>query len=140
MQVQEVISMLRWVNETDPRVMFNDAAVEVWLYALRPTDPAVAKQAILEHYKANEGIAASPAAISKRARNIATSREAGNRAAAIDPPAQPVKHPLSWRARNPELWDQLFEEGRRQGNEERRRATEARQGPTEETHNEWMAA
>jgi hypothetical protein len=99
MQVQEVISMLRWVNETDPRVMFNDAAVEVWLYALRPTDAAVAKQAILEHYKANEGIAASPAAISKRARNIAASREAGQRA--IEAPAQPVKHPLSWRQRNP---------------------------------------
>jgi hypothetical protein len=138
MQVQEVISMLRWVNETDPRVMFNDAAVEVWLYALRPTDAAVAKQAILEHYKANEGIAASPAAISKRARNIAASREAGQRA--IESPAQTVKHPLSWRARNPDEWDRLFEEGRRQGNEERRRATEARQGPSEPDHADWMAA
>ena len=138
MQVQEVISMLRWVNETDPRVMFNDAAVEVWLYSLRTVEPAVAKQAILEHYKANEGIAASPGAISKRARNIAASREAGQRA--IEPPTQPVKHPLSWRARNPELWDQLFEEGRRQGNEERRRNTEARQGASEPDHSDWMAA
>jgi hypothetical protein len=139
MQVQEVISMLRWVNETDPRVMFNDAAVEVWLYALRPTDAAVAKQAILEHYKANEGIAASPAAISKRARNIAASREAGQRA--IEAPAQPVKHPLSWRQRNPELWDQLFEQGRQQGNEDRRRVTEARKGSTgEDDHSGWMAA
>ena len=138
MQVQEVISMLRWVNETDPRVMFTDAAVEVWHYALRTVDPAVAKQAILEHYKQHESIAATPGAISKRAGYIKSSREAGQRA--IEVPAQPVKHPLSWRARNPELWDQLFEEGRRQGNEERRLATERRQGSKEETHNDWMAA
>jgi hypothetical protein len=53
----------------------------------------------------------------------------------------PVKHPLSWRKRNPELWDQLFEEGRRQGNEERRKATEARQAvQTEPGHDDWMAA
>ena len=130
--------MLRWVSETDPRVMFTDAAVEVWHYALRTVDPAVAKQAILEHYKQHESIAATPGAISKRAGYIKSSREAGQRA--IDQPAQPVKHPLSWRARNPELWDQLFEEGRRQGNEERRRATEARNGAQEETHTDWMAA
>ena len=138
MQVQEVISMLRWVSETDPRVMFTDAAVEVWHYALRTVDPAVAKQAILEHYKQHESIAATPGAISKRAGYIKSSREAGQRA--IDQPAQPVKHPLSWRARNPELWDQLFEEGRRQGNEERRLATERRNGNQEPDHTSWMAA
>jgi hypothetical protein len=138
MQVQEVISMLRWVNETDPRVMFTDAAVEVWHYALRTVDPAVAKQAILEHYKQHESIAATPGAISKRAGYIKSSREAGQRA--IEAPAQPVKHPLSWRARNPELWDQLFEEGRRQGNEERRLATERRDGNQEPDHTEWPAA
>jgi hypothetical protein len=140
MQVQEVISMLRWVNETDPRVMFNDAAVEVWLYALRPTDAAVAKQAILEHYKANEGIAASPGAISKRARNIAASREAGQRA--IEATPKPMKTEADYRRKireTPEFMA-LFEEGRRQGNEERRRATEARQGPPEPDHSGWMAA
>jgi len=136
MQVQEVISMLRWVNETDPRVMFTDAAVEVWHYALRTVDPAVAKQAILEHYKQHESIAATPGAISKRSGYIKSSREAGQRA--IEAPAQPVKHPLSWRARNPELWDQLFEEGRRRGNEERRQATERRQG--NQGRDEWAAA
>ena len=136
MQVQEAISMLRWVNETDPRVMFTDAAVEVWHYALRTVDPAVAKQAILEHYKQHESIAATPGAISKRSGYIKSSREAGQRA--IEAPAQPVKHPLSWRARNPELWDQLFEEGRRQGNEERRQATERRNG--NQDRDEWAAA
>ena len=138
MQIEQVVSMLRWVNETDPRVQFNEAAVEVWHYSLRTVDASVAKQAVLEHYKAHESIAASPGAISKRAANIKASRDAGQRA--IDAAPWPVKTDLSWRARNPELWDQLFEEGRRQGNEERRRATEARNGAQEETHADWMAA
>jgi hypothetical protein len=138
MDHKQTIAMLTWINQVDPRVMLNQAAAETWAYSLRSVDPAVAKQAVLEHYKANESIAASPGAISKRAANIKASREAGQRA--IEAPAQPVKHPLSWRARNPELWDQLFEEGRRQGNEERRRATEAREGNQEPEHTDWMAA
>ena len=137
MDYKQTIAMLTWINQVDPRVMLNDAAVDVWSYSLRAVEPAVAKQVVLEHYKANESIAASPGAISKRASNIKASREAGQRA--IEPAPQPVKHPLSWRARNPELWDQLFEEGRRQGNEERRLATEAR-SLKEPEHTEWFAA
>ena len=135
---KQTIAMLTWINQVDPRVMLNQAAAETWAYSLRSVDPAVAKQAVLEHYKANESIAASPGAISKRAANIKTSRDAGQRAGQIEPPAQPVKHPLSWRARNPELWDQLFEEGRRQGNAERAKASQHRR--PEETHDGWMAA
>lgn len=139
MNTEQIVKMLRWVNEVDPRVMFNEPAVETWAYAMRNADAGVAKQAVLEHYKANEGIAASPAAISKRARNIATAREAGNRAIALEP-ATPVAHPLSWRKRNPELWDELFEQGRIEANEERRRATEARVGAQEPDTSGWMAA
>ena len=138
MDYKQTIAMLTWINQVDPRVMLNEASVDVWAYSLRSVEPAVAKQAVLEHYKAHDGIAASPGAISKRATNIRASREAGQRA--IDAAPAPVKHPLSWRARNPELWDQLFEEGRRRANEERRRATEAREGTQEEAHNDWMAA
>lgn len=138
MDHKQTIAMLTWINQVDPRVMLNQAAAETWAYALRSVEPAVAKQAVLEHYKANESIAASPGAISKRAANIKNSREAGQRA--IEPTPEPVKHPLSWRARNPELWDQLFEEGRRQGNAERQAATERRNGNQEETHDGWMAA
>lgn len=140
MQVQEVVQMLRWVNEQDPRVQFNESAVEMWHYALRSVDASVAKQAVLEHVKAHEAIPVSPAAISKRAGHIKSSRDAGQRAGAIEPPRNQVRHPLSWRARNPELWDQLFEEGRRQGNAERAKATQHRQGPAEDDHTDWMAA
>jgi len=124
MDHKQTIAMLTWVNQVDPRVMLNEANVDVWAYSMRSVDPAVAKQAVLEHYKANESIAASPGAISKRAANIKASREAGQRA--IEPPRNQVKHPMSWRSRNPDEWDRLFEAGRQQANEERRIATERR--------------
>jgi hypothetical protein len=139
MQVQEVISMLRWINEGDPTVQFNESAVEQWHYALRTVDAAVAKQAVLEHVKQHESIRVTPAAISKRAGYIKTSRDAGQRAIEANP-KQSTRHPLSWRSRNPEEWDRLFEGGRRQGNEERRQATERRNGSHEETHADWFAA
>lgn len=138
MQIQETITFLRWLCEHEYRIQYSDAAVEVWHYSLRSVDPAVAKQAVLEHYKANEAVVATPGGIAKRAGYIKTAREAGQRAGQIEPPAQPVKHPLSWRARNPELWDQLFDEGRRQGNAERAKASQHRR--PEETHDGWMAA
>lgn len=112
MDHKQTIAMLTWINQTDPRVMLNEAAVEVWAYSMQHIDTADAKQAILEHYKANESIAASPGAISKRAHNIRNSREA--KAKALEPPAPAFKHPNSWRARNPEEWDRLVEVGRQE--------------------------
>ena len=112
MDHKQTIAMLTWINQVDPRVMLNEAAVDVWAYAMSNIPGDVAKQAVLEHYKANESIAASPGVISKRAANIKNSREA--KAQALEPPAAPFKHPMSWRARNPEEWDRLFEQGRQE--------------------------
>jgi hypothetical protein len=123
---KQTIAMLTWINQVDPRVMLNEAAAETWAYAMRMVPADVAKQAVLEHYKAHENIAATPGAISKRAGNIKASREAGQRA--IEAAPKPVRHPLSWRSRNPELWDQLFEQGRAEGNAKRKAATERREG------------
>jgi len=112
MDHKQTIAMLTWINQVDPRVMLNEANVDVWAYAMSNVPPDIAKQAVLEHYKANENIAASPGAISKRAQNIRNSREA--KQAALEPPAAPFKHPMSWRARNPEEWDRLMEQGRQE--------------------------
>ncbi|WP_426940292.1 hypothetical protein [Pseudarthrobacter sp. S6] len=111
MDHKQTIAMLTWINQVDPRVMLNEANVDVWAYAMTNTAPDVAKQAVLEHYKANESIAASPGAISKRAANIKNSREAKTNALEALPP---IKHPNSWRSRNPAEWDRLFEEGQEQ--------------------------
>jgi len=117
MDHKQTIAMLTWVNQVDPRVMLNEANVEVWAYAMRNTPADVAKQAVLEHYKANESIAASPGAISKRSANIKTSREAGERAMSIEAAVPEVTTPMYWRQRNPEEWDRLMAVGA----EERRR-------------------
>lgn len=110
MDHKQTIAMLTWINQVDPRVMLNEAAAETWAYAMRTVPTDVAKQAVLEHYKAHENIAASPGAISKRAANIKTSRDAKTRALADKPAA--YRDPNSWRNRNPAEWDRLFEEGR----------------------------
>lgn len=110
MDHKQTIAMLTWINQVDPRVMLNEAAAETWAYAMSNVPADVAKQAVLEHYKAHEQFAASPGAISKRASNIKTSREAKQNA--LEPPQPAYKHPMSWRARNPEEWDRLFEQGR----------------------------
>lgn len=112
MDHKQVIAMLTWINQVDPRVMLNEAAAETWAYAMRTIPPNVAKQAVLEHYKAHENIAASPGAISKRATNIKTSLDAKTRALADKPAA--YRDPNSWRARNPAEWDRLVEQGRQE--------------------------
>ena len=114
MDHKQTIAMLTWINQVDPRVMLNEAAAETWAYSMAPIETDEAKQAILEHYKANESIAASPSAIRKRALNIRSSRAAGQSAITAKPAAP--KHPMAWRSRNPEEWDRLFEQGRAEGN------------------------
>lgn len=140
MNLIETTKLIIWVNQFDPYVQANDAARDIWAHSMKPLKYNEAEEAIVQHYRANPGVKAEPGAILKRALQIRSSREAIDSATAIEAP-MPVKHPLSWRKRNPELWDRLFEEGRRQGNEERRLATEARQrAESEENHDDWMAA
>ena len=132
MQIQETITFLRWLCEHEYRIQYSDAAVEVWQYSLRSVEPAVAKQAVLEHYKANDAVVATPGGIAKRAGHIKTSRDAGQRA--IDASPRPVKTEADYRRKireTPEFMA-LLEEGRRLCNEERRRATEQRDGNTPE--------
>jgi hypothetical protein len=111
MDHKQTIAMLTWINQVDPRVMLNEANVEVWAYSMQSYPVDIAKQAVLEHYKAHENIGATPGAISKRAGNIRTSREARQSAIEALPPA---RDPNSWRSRNPEEWDRLLEVGRQQ--------------------------
>jgi hypothetical protein len=112
------MSFLRWLCEHEYRIQYSDAAVEVWHYSLRNVDAAVAKQAVLEHYKANEAVTATPGGIAKRAGYIQSARDGFNRAAAIEPSPTPQQQNAqdgarfkSWRQRNPEEWARLMEQG-----------------------------
>lgn len=144
MNLMETTKLIIWVNQFDPFVQANDAAADIWLHSMSPLRYEEAEEAIVQHYRQNPGVKAEPGAILKRALQIRGSRDAGH--SAVEAPkrreleASDGKIKLSWRQRNPEEWDRLFEEGRRSGNEERRRATEARNGAQEETHTDWMAA
>jgi len=121
MDLNETVHMLRYVNNFDARVQFNEPSVEMWQKILAPVTPAEARQAIEEHYTQNDGTAASAAGIRKRALNVRERWAAKQRALTAQPATTTIKNPNSFRARNPELWDQLFEQGRKEANEERAR-------------------
>lgn len=109
MNLEETNYFLGWLSGHDSRVSNGVAAVEVWQASLSGATAAEAKQAILDHYRGNEAVMATPGGIRKRTQTLRTTAEAQTRALTA---AAPIKHPNSWRARNPEEWDRLFEEGR----------------------------
>ena len=111
MNAEETVLLLTWLNQHDPRVQLTAAGRDIWEYSLKPYTTEETRQAILEHYKANDSVAASPGGIAKRAGNVRTQREAKQNAIEALPPA---RHPNSWRSRNPEEWDRLLEVGRQQ--------------------------
>lgn len=108
MNAEETVLLLTWVNQHDPRVQLNAASRDIWAYSLEPFTPAEARQAILDHYRLNDSTPVTPGAIRKRTQTQRTTTEAQNRAITATPT---IKHPNTFRARNPELWDQLIQQG-----------------------------
>ena len=109
MDNREVVAMLTWINQVDPRVMLNEASVETWAYSMRTVTTHDAKLAVLEHYRANEHLTATPGAIYKRALAYRTSKDATTRA--LETKITTTANPMSWRARNPAEWDRLAKQG-----------------------------
>ncbi|MHA7210811.1 hypothetical protein [Arthrobacter sp. MDT1-65] len=120
MDNREVVAMLTWINQVDPRVMLNEASVETWAYSMRTITPGDAKLAVLEHYRANEHLTATPGTIYKRALTYRVSKDATTRA--LEAKLHIVKNPETYRARNPEEWDRL----KKQGAEDRKADLRAR--------------
>lgn len=116
MNLEETNYFLGWLSQHDGRIANGVAAVEVWQASLMTATPAEAKQAVLDHYRGNDSVPASPAGIRKRTLTIRTTAEAQTRALTAAP--GPVKHPNSWRSRNPEEWDRLYEQGRQDRQDE----------------------
>ena len=117
MNLVETTQLIVWINQFDPFVQANDSAADIWLHSMSPLAYTEAEEAVVQHYRQNPGIHAQPGAILKRALQIRSSRQAGQRA--IEPVTRPVQHPSSWRSRNPQEWDRLFEQGRKEGNAQR---------------------
>jgi hypothetical protein len=126
LNVVEAAHMLRWLSNVDARVIYTEEAVEMWAHALAPFAADEVKQAILDHYRTNESVAATHAGVRKRALAVRDTRAAQQRA--IEPPAR-VYHESDYRRKireTPEFMA-LFEQGRREGNAERAYATVLRE-------------
>lgn len=119
---EEIILMLGWLKAQDPRIQQNDPAVDGWEAALRPFSAHEVRKVLERHIITNPE-PPRPADIRRATTAYVEYQRA--RQSAIEPPKR-VKHPSAWRSRNPELWDQLFAQGRREGNAVRARHTAAR--------------
>lgn len=117
---EEIILMLGWLKAQDPRIQQNDPAVDGWETALRPFSAHEVRKVLERHITTNSE---PPRPADIRRATIAYVEYQRARRSAIEQPKAVVKHPMSWRSRNPELWDKLFEEGRVVGNAIRARHT-----------------
>ena len=106
---------MTYANQIDARIQLNDATLDAWWVAMEHVDFDAAKWGITDYYaKANpngtHGVQVLlPAALKHRVNAEVERRAARKRALA----PKPVKSPTqTFRARNPELWDRLVEEGR----------------------------
>jgi len=111
--LEETVALMTWVNQHDARVQLNGPSRDIWANALRPYSYDECMQAVLDHYRINDDESVTPAKIRKRAELVRTQRT-GRQSAIEANPKQSSKHPMSWRARNPEEWDRLMEQGRQE--------------------------
>ncbi|MFF0942711.1 hypothetical protein ACFYE2_00580 [Kocuria sp. CPCC 205300] len=120
MNVTEARAFLTWANQHDPRVEPSPVNAEIWAHALGPYYPEQVKQAALEFFRTAGDKKINPADTRRFIQSMRTSEEA--RQSALEPPAKVINSPGAYRARNPELWDELREQGRREHLEQLKRA------------------
>lgn len=126
MEEEEVVTLLTWINQSDPRMQLTPANRDIWHYSLSAATYEDAKQAVLEHYRYNDTDLPNPGTVRKRAVVIKSSREAKQQAITAGPPTKPKTiEDYEKRTQSPQF-RALFDEGRRQGNADRAARTEAR--------------
>lgn len=124
MTPDEAGTLLVFANQIDPLVSVNDANAEVWWSALSRQEFAKAKWCITDYY-ANTAPGRdgriptlTPGVLRHRIGDKAQIVTSQKRA--LDPP-KPVRHPNSWRERNPDEWDRLVTQGQEQHRQDLRR-------------------
>jgi hypothetical protein len=118
--VVEARAFLTWANQHDPRVEPSPVNAEIWAHALGPYYPEQVKQAALEFFRTAGDKKINPGDLWKLIQSLKASEEARQRA--LDPPATVINSPGAYRSRNPELWDRLREQGRREHLEQLKRS------------------
>lgn len=109
MNLTDTAAYLTWLSQSDNRIQVTEPNVEIWGNALATIPTATVKAVTLEHYRVNEQIAPTPAIIRKA--GIASAARDAAKVAALEA-APRIRNPNNYRARNPELWEQLVAEGR----------------------------
>ena len=117
MEGHEVAQAMTYANQIDPRLQLTDANVDVWWEGLSSVSADAARWAIKKHYASSnangEGAAVvNPAIIRRLITAELQRRESMQRA--LEPPKNKAPHPISFKKRDPERWEQLVEQGRQE--------------------------
>lgn len=136
MTPEEIAAAITYANQIDPRVQLTDANLEVWSVGLSTVKAQNVRWAINQHYangNANgEGVhVVNPASIRRKITEAQNTHDRKQRA--LEPPLNKAFKVGDYRKRNPELYDELFQQGREQYYEDlKRRGINAT--PPWETH------
>lgn len=125
---QETVQAVTYANAIDPRVQCNQPTFDVWHRTLQKFTYPQCQAAIQLFYERFADPGNRPVVDAPMVRRIISqeTERAGAKGNALTAGPRPVANPLSYRQRNPEEWDRLYEEGRRQGAAEREAATRRR--------------
>ncbi|MEU5838542.1 hypothetical protein ABZ820_33410 [Streptomyces diacarni] len=117
MKPPEIAQAITYANQIDPRLQITDPLVDVWVTGLSHVRADLAKWAIQKYYadangdgKGSQPI--TPAAIRRLITAEASKRESQQRA--LEPPKNKAHKVSDFRKRNPELYDELYQQGREQ--------------------------
>lgn len=111
----EAAEAVTYANQIDPFVQSNDATVEVWASALVSEPAQRVRWAIKTYYGKHQANGEqrqpiTPATIRRMITSEIQRMESKGRA--LEPPRNRVRHPQTFRQRNPDLWDKHFAAGR----------------------------
>lgn len=110
---EEIANAVNYANAIDPRIQSNIPTYELWARVLRQYSFAQVQLAVQIFYEHYSDPAKQPTITAPEIRkiiNLQTDRNEA-RGRAIEA-TKPVRTPDSYRQRNPEEWDRLFEQGR----------------------------
>jgi hypothetical protein len=127
MEVEQIVTLLTWINQADPRMQLTAANRDMWHYSLSAATYEDAKQAVLEHYRYNDTDMPNPGTIRKRAAVIKSSREAKQQALTAGPTTTMTYNQIERRVMSPEF-RMYFDQGVAEGNAIRAAADKARNG------------
>ncbi|TLK56291.1 hypothetical protein [Glutamicibacter sp. V16R2B1] len=126
MNQQQTIAIITYANQIDPLIPLNESTADVWHEALQHRDYQQALWCVKDYYANTQPgrdgriPPLTSATLRRRIDQHQEVHDAKQRAIS----ARPTKHPRqTFRARNPEKWDQLVKQGQQEFRENVQRLT-----------------